>query len=378
MRIITRYIAGRTLRGILLSFLVVTAVIMLVDFVEATRNIGDNGSLSLLKIAGLTLLKIPQLIEETIPFVVLFGVMSTLYGLNKRSELVVLRASGISAWKFLRPAVFVSAAIGVIWSLLLNPFAAKSMDHYQNILSRAASDQIDKAAPADPSFARGHDIWLREGNSKQQIVVHGKQSRANPAFIKDSTFYFYNVSEKGLGETRFSHRIDAESAVLKAGYWQLRNMTENMADGSDDTGKTLYAQFASLPTRIQLSELRETNKISNKTSFWQLPSEISRAEAAGFSNVSLRMQWHRLLALPLTLIAMTVIAAGVSMRNVRAGGGIRLMLAGGLTGFAVYFSNTIMSAFGEAQSLPIATAAWSVPSLVLLIGLAYLARIEDG
>jgi len=54
------------------------------------------------------------------------------------------------------------------------------------------------------------------------------------------------------------------------------------------------------------------------------------------------------------------------------------MLAGAATGFFVYFFNTLIGAFGEAQTLSIIAASWTVPVLVLLLGLAYLARLEDG
>ena len=95
------YIARWTLRGVLLAFLIVTAIIALVDYVEASRNIGAESEISSFQLLILTALKIPKLIEQTIPFVVLFGVMGTLSSMNKRSELTVMRAAGLSAWRFL-------------------------------------------------------------------------------------------------------------------------------------------------------------------------------------------------------------------------------------------------------------------------------------
>lgn len=66
------------------------------------------------------------------------------------------------------------------------------------------------------------------------------------------------------------------------------------------------------------------------------------------------------------------------MHSTRAGGTLPLMLSGAALGFSVYFLNNIMNAFGEAQSMPIVLAAWSVPVLVLICGIAYLSKIEDG
>ena len=380
MTLVSRYIARRVFRSIVLAFVIVTAIIMLVDFVEATRNIGDEGAFTLLELAGLTALKVPQLIEETIPFVVLFGVMGALYGLNKRSELVVLRASGLSAWRFLWPAVMVSAAIGLIWAAVFNPLAAKSMAKYQDILIKAAQAQGQPSAPRQ----QGEDIWLREGSVDEQIVIRGTLRPYEPLTLYNPTFYYYTVQSPAedessrlrasAGETRYAYRIDAKSAELMAeGYWQLRGVTRNLEDNTVRRALTM-----SVPTQIKAAQLTQTSQMSQKSPFWTLPSDITAAREAGFSTVGLRLQWHKLLSLPLMLVALTIIAAGVSMGNVRSGGVLRLMLAGAAVGFFVYFSNNLISAFGEAQTLSIVTASWTVPLLVLLLGLAYLSRLEDG
>ena len=370
MTLISRYIAGRVLRAIMLAFVIVTAIIMLVDFVEATRNLGDEGGFSLLQLAGLTLLKVPQLIEETIPFVVLFGVMGALYGLNKRSELVVLRASGLSAWRFLWPAVMVSAVIGLIWTALFSPLAAKSMAKYQDILITAAQSQ-DRPRIANQI---AQEVWLREGSPTQQVVIRGMSYPNAPLTLEEVTFYYYTVDAAQAGSTRYSHRIDAKSAKMTSqGYWRLRDITKNLADNKLQRGLTL-----SLPTTLTAADIRAQGKSSRKIPFWILPARIEDARNAGFSTVGLRLQWHKLLSLPLMLVALTIVAAGVSMGNMRSGGVIRLMLAGAATGFFVYFFNNLINAFGEAHTLSIVLATWTVPFLVLFLGLAYLARLEDG
>lgn len=377
MRLVDRYIAARILRGIITAFVVVTAIIMLVDFVEATRNIGEDGELSLLTILGLTALKAPKLIEQTIPFVVLFGVMGALYGLNKRSELIVLRASGLSAWRFLRPAVMVTTLLGIIWAAVFNPMASKSMEHYQTLLTGYTMPDlaIDKAA----------QVWLREGSETGQIVIRGTLSDPRTSALDNATFYYYDYpdatqldrsvdDDSPEIQTQFSKRIDAGRATLLAsGYWQLENLIEN----SEGNGFS-RDMFASFPTRLSPSDLQHHKRRNMHPPFWQLPSEINRTEDAGFSAVSLRMQFHRLLSLPMTLIAMTVIAAGVSMQLTRSGGTLPLMLSGAAIGFGVYFIDSLMNAFGEAQSMPILMAAWTVPILVLICGIAYLTKIEDG
>ena len=66
------------------------------------------------------------------------------------------------------------------------------------------------------------------------------------------------------------------------------------------------------------------------------------------------------------------------MHLTREGGTLRLLIIGGVLGFAVYFADNVVSAFGEASALPILLAAWAIPLFVLCFGVSYLARIEDG
>ena len=200
-----------------MAFIIVTAVIMLVDFVEATRNIGEDGDLSLLTILGLTALKAPTLIEETIPFVVLFGVMGALYGLNKRSELIVLRASGLSAWRFLWPAVKVTTLLGIIWAAIFNPLASKSIERYQTLLTGYTLPDL--------TAQKANQIWLREGSEIGQIVIRGNLSDPRANVLENATFYYYDYPDAlqldhSIGndtaalQTVFSKRIDAERATL--------------------------------------------------------------------------------------------------------------------------------------------------------------------
>ena len=168
-----RYMARRISGGIFVALLIVTGVIMLIDFVEGTRNLGQDLNINSFQIMQLTLLKVPSLIEETIPFVVLFGVMGALYNLNRRSELVVLRATGLSAWNFLSPAVAVTFTLGLIWATLFNPIASHSLSIYKA-----------KISAADSSPTENKDIWLRDVTEKKKTLV--RASSYDPCLLYTS------------------------------------------------------------------------------------------------------------------------------------------------------------------------------------------------
>jgi lipopolysaccharide export system permease protein len=360
---LNRYIAKRIIKGLLLAFMVVTSIIMLVDFVEGTRNIGADEDISSVTVFMMTMLKAPKLIEQTIPFVVLFGVMGTLYSLNRRSELIVLRASGLSAWRFLSPAILVTATLGLVWAAAFNPLASASMNAHDNMVERLTGSK---------GSTKNENIWLREGNDVGQTVIYAQRADVLTRTLFDASFYIFEINAEGTAV--FERRLDAKTAELVTqGYWQLKNVIEN-AEGELPQNQSAV----SLPTVITVDDIRDTTGNAALPPFWEIPATIAKTDRAGFSTTSLRMQLNKLLALPVMLIAMTILAAGVSMKLTREGGTLRLLIIGGILGFAVYFADNVVSAFGEASALPIILAAWAIPLFVLFFGLSYLARIEDG
>ncbi|NNC36884.1 MAG: LptF/LptG family permease [Hyphomonadaceae bacterium] len=362
---LNRYIATKVMAGILIAFLIITSIIMLVDFVETSRDVGADANISMLTMLYLTLLRAPQLVEQTIPFVVLFGVMGALFALNKRAEIIVLRASGLSAWRFLKPAAIVTALLGLVWAIGFNPLAAEASKQH-NITIK------DLTADLSKDLAELQRIWLREGDDDSQMVIFAERADIRNYVLEDATFYDSDYDANG--KPVFTLRYDAEKAtLLREGYWRLSNVIKNQ-DGK------LPQSFSvvSLPTVITRETLRSRVQTDKKPPFWKIRGEISKAKSAGFDATPLIMQFHKLLALPITLIAMATIAACASLNVAREGGTLRLLIIGAALGFGVYFTDNIISAFGETGALPPVLAAWSIPLLVLSGGIFFLSKIEDG
>lgn len=360
----------RMIVALLITFLIVISITVLVDFVEGNRNYADNENMSAIDVALLTLLKAPNLIEETIPFIVLFGVMGALNGLNKHHELVVMRSIGLSAWRFLKPIIFVTSGVGVMWALLFNPAASRLISQHDSLRESFNSPAQMKVQTNDQNAYK--TVWLREGNEIEQTVIKAERVDAKSQTLYNVTFY--KLSLESANRTAFSRRYDAKKAVLIAkNHWQLNDVIENAPRELTKTHTTL-----SLPTLMSSVQFETIGEIAISPAFWSLPQAIKKRTDAGFSTLSLRMEFHKLLALPVLLIAMTLIAACVTMNLSRSGGTLRLLVLGSVFGFAVYFGNSVMHTFGEAGTLPVILSAWFTPLLIILSGISYLTRIEDG
>jgi len=90
------------------------------------------------------------------------------------------------------------------------------------------------------------------------------------------------------------------------------------------------------------------------------------------------LQMHALIAEPLLLCGMVMIAAGFAMRHVRRGGTLLILAMGVGASFALYVFSDIVHALGLSARIPVELAAWAPAVVVLLIGLSMLVHLEDG
>jgi lipopolysaccharide export system permease protein len=113
-------------------------------------------------------------------------------------------------------------------------------------------------------------------------------------------------------------------------------------------------------------------------SFWTLRRQSRLLRESGFASAAYDLHWHQLLATPLSLVAMTVVATAASLRLARRGGAFRLAGLGVSVGFLLFFAENFLAAFGDTGAMPIVLAAWAAPLLTLLGGLYVIASLEDG
>ncbi len=123
-RTLGRYIAARFARTILSVFALFFSIIYALDFVEMLRRSGDVEGATTSQMAYLSLLRVPTVVEQALPFAVLFGSMTAFLNLSRKLELIVARAAGVSVWQFLAPPLFVAVALGTTATAVYNPLSA--------------------------------------------------------------------------------------------------------------------------------------------------------------------------------------------------------------------------------------------------------------
>ena len=359
---IERYVVVRSLLAVLAALGVISALIMLIDFVNVSRNVGVKVDIPAVQVLYLTLLKAPNDILLLLPFAFLFGVLGAFVGLNRRSELVAMRAAGVSAWRFIFPAAGAAFLIGWVVILAVNPVASWMNGRYESEALRLSTGI---------SMAQSQSVWLRQGDGRTQVVIHAKAKPAGGDTLQDVSFFIYTIGDRG--QLEFSRLIEAKSAVLHKGFWQIFGARE----AGPGEQAVLY-ETLSIPTNLNPTTAYNKFAAAPSVPFLSLPAVIHRVQAAGFSATTYRLKLQQLLALPLLFAAMSILGAAFSLRLMRLGGLAVLTSSGVALGFIIFFFNELCGALGKADVIPPVLAGWAPPILALLSAFTLLCYTEDG
>jgi len=358
---IERYVLVRTLLGVAMALAVISTIILLSNFVELSRSIGVRAKdVSAPQLLGLALLESPTVILILFPFAFLFGVLGAFVNLNRRSELIAMRAAGVSAWRFIFPAAVAAALIGVLTVVALNPIASAMSDRFQRLESKLMEGYLDDQPKA-----------IRQGDKQRQIIIRAKSNELPGVHLKGVQVFIYKLDPDG--SLRFDSRIDAREATLDHGQWRLIQAREGQPGQPAQT-----VDAVTIPSTLNQRTALERFSSPAAIPFWGLPGMISRTERAGFSATPYHLQFQELLATPLMFAAMSVLGAAFSLRLLRLGGLAGLAGSGVALGFVFFFMNQLCNALGKGDVIPAVVAAWTPPVLAILAGFTLLCYTEDG
>ncbi len=153
---IERYVLTRSLVGVGAALGVIAFIIMLIDFVELSRTVGTRArDASVLDLFGLALLQSPQVIVLLLPFAFLFGVLFAYMNLNRRSELIAMRAAGVSAWRFILPAAMAAAVIGLVTVTAIHPLVSQMHAQFERRQAHDDGELPAERAQGDLAAAAG-------------------------------------------------------------------------------------------------------------------------------------------------------------------------------------------------------------------------------
>lgn len=363
--ILGRFFSKQIILTFLMVLVAVTGIIMMFDSIEALRRISGRDDTGMSYVVKYALTKFPESIDKVLPFVMMISAMMTFWRASKNNEYVIIRASGVSVWGFLKPIFITVFLVGVVNVMLFNPVSSKMYEMHATLKYRF----ITRDPTAMLFSSKG--LWIREAADKDKIlVVQAKSLRQE----KDETLSMQDISILEMDQNnQILRRIDGLIGELKNNIFKLRGV-QIFKTGEATQNLPSYEY----KTSITIQRIKENFIDPDAISFWNLPDTIKFYEQSGFSASRHRMRYLSLWASPFLLVALVLVSALFSLYpSVRQGGVMPMIVLGVSTGFIVYFSSQLIYAFGINGYIPIWLAVFSPAAITMLCGITLMLIKED-
>ena len=300
----------------------------------------------------------PSMLYAITPLAILIAVLVTFGVLNRNSEIIAMKATGISLYRLVIPIVSI-AAILAVGLFLFDDFYLPQANRRQEALRSTI-----KGRPPQ-TFLHPEEKWIfgqQHPGEPGRIFYYQFFDPDDNAFVNLSIFEF-NPTSFAISRRIFATRVFWDSSRSS---WRFVNGWARDIDGNN----TAYHEFKDT-TFSEIHEdpgyFKKENRQSQEMNFGQLDNYIKDLRQSGFDTMRLRVAlWHK-LAYPLIAIVMAVLAIPFALSMGRRGSltGIAVAISVALTYWVV---DGLFGAMGNVNYLPAALAAWSPDILFGLAG----------
>ncbi len=366
--ILFRYLGWRFLTSFLMIYGALLGVICLINAIEITRGLTKYANFDIGRLFTMTLLKLPEAGFDLMPFAVLIAAVFTFWQLTRTSELVVVRATGVSAWQFLMAPLVVGVLLAALKMFVLNPLGTAMIARYEQM-----DTQYTSHGDSTINISRS-GFWLRQKLDDGRVtIIHAESVKIPQWELHPVTAFFFD------SQNTLTHRIDGKEARLNKGEWIFLNAWNNVLDPnvSEKFLPRFYDELR-LPTPITTKDIQSRFASPRTITFWNLPDHARLMAETGFESNPLWAHFYGMLAQPVLNMALVILAGALALRAPRQQRGWWLVAGTICVGFVVFFLGDFLEALGISERLPIMVAAFAPATISLLTGLTALLYLEDG
>jgi lipopolysaccharide export system permease protein len=344
------------------TFAVLAALVLILMTLDLLGESGKilaqpgNGDADLWRYVSL---RIPMLVARFLPFSVLLGTLITLAALNQHSEVIAIKAAGISAHQIIAPLMLASFLV-----------AGVSFAFNERVVTRAAAalgawEAVDYGR-VPPQSGVINRVWVRHG---EDLILARQVSGRGPE-VRLTGLTIHSRSNGTLDQL-----IEAETArpAPDGRGWELRGVRITDLAGPTLTTLPVYRLEADIkPFQFTLARVDP-----DEQDFRTLRTSIEELRTAGRPTAALEANlWHKFSG-PLSSVLMPLLAAIAAFGLARSGQlFLRAVMGMGL-GFAYFVADNFAIAMGNYGAYPPSLAAWGPFLLFLLIGETVLIRTEE-
>lgn len=332
--------------------LVLAVLASLFAFVVELEDVGQ-GNYSVAKAAQYILLTLPGKAYLLFAPAVLLGSLLGLGAIATNSELIVMRAAGVSNLRIIRAVLMTGAVLMCLVALL---------GEYVMPRSEQVAEELRLTALEQRVSVRGRQgLWVKSGNKFVNIST----------VLPDLTLLGLSVWE--YDSNRLVRAMQIDKAVQQQDAWRLSNL--EITEFSDE--KTTVTQLAqeTWPVLVSAEVLQSLSIDPESLSLANLRSQVNYLRKNHLDSERIELAYWIKLTSPLATIVMLMLSLPFVFGSQRSGGTGQKIFIGILLGIGYVLANKLLVHMGLTYGLSPAVSAFLPLLLFFSIAIFGIQRI---
>lgn len=345
---------------ILFNILIITILFSLINLLEISRLIAHQDS-SLTTFLLLSLLKIPSIISQIIPFVIIISIAFIFRNLISNNELISMRNVGLSIIDIYKPIALSIFIFGLLILTLINPISAK----FENKFNSLTSNNIIK----------NYSIKINNGEMWIKNLSEKKEKR----YININNLNFKNMHAKNIkilniDEVNDNNRlIISEEGTIKDKVFKLIgvkiiNIKKN---------KIAYLDEYNMNINFNRSNLLDSISNYKFIPFYRYYEHTKTLKKFNLHSSEISLYYLSELLRPFFLIIIGFVVMSYSGKFKRNENFFKILFISILIGFLFFLLKEIMISLTTKMNLSFIFSYLVIFSLPLFIGLYNTMKIEN-
>ena len=361
LKSINRYIINEYMKSLFAVIAVMLSIILLINLLDEFNFFKSKKDLKFIFFLIFTVLKIPNVLINLFPFIVLFAGIVFYLKIYNHNEVISLRVMGYSNIQIILIPALTSFVIGYVIVFLIVPFSSSMLRYYEDLRSEYNETK-------NLVFVNETGIWILDKNEKEKNIIRIEKINKDFSVVSQITIYNYDASNN------FIRRIDATEGTIKDKNWLLNKV--NIISINKKNNKDNYLNNYNYTSNVNISELKNVYKNTETTSLLDINKEMLILEDKGYSTIDLRIRYQKLISFPIYLLAMSILSGLMIINLGKTSNYLKYGSYGVIISIIIYFLNDLSITIAKSGIISVDFSVWIPIFLIILINLVGITQVN--
>lgn len=358
MKKINFYLFTLASKYILINLIIITILVLFLNLLEISRILEkENTTLGFFLL--LSLLKLPTIISEIIPFVVILSIAFLFKNLITNNELISIRNMGFSILDIFKPIAIAIFLFGLFILLFINPLAANFENNFNNLTSKKYPNMYSI------KFIN-EGMWIKnisDDNNKNYINI----SKINLDNMNAEEIKILNINNK------FNKIIIAEKGEIIDKIFKLQNVS--ILNINND--KFEKVEFYNLILNFDKSNIIDSILNFKFIPFYKYKKHVNNLKKFNLHSSEVSLYYLSEILKPIFLVIIGFTVMGFSGKFKRNENFFKVLFISILIGFLIFLLKEIVTALTTTMEISFIFSYFIIFMFPLIIGLYQMIRIES-